>query len=160
MTRTRLSMVAAILTVAVVLSACGTQPADAALQPQSAPAFMPAIYADGAVWGTKGNSTLPAPNDRNEQSFDKLFKITNSNNPDGQLPVAEAGPTNPLYNGGRWWSQTVTWTAQGFADLGTVPVLTSYQEVLDQQALGHLTITPGDPGGAYPYFQCPLLPVK
>ena len=26
------------------------------------------------------------------QSFDKLFVITNSNNPDGQMPVAEAAP--------------------------------------------------------------------
>jgi hypothetical protein len=160
MRRLPFSMVAAILAVAIGLAACGTQLDDVTLQPQSAPAFMPRIYADGEVWGTKGNSTLPAPNDSNEQSFDKLFKITNRNNPAGQLPVSEAGPGNPLYNGGRWSAYTVQWTPAAFAELGTVPVLTSYDDVMQQQALGHLTITQGDPSGAYPYFQCPLLPVK
>lgn len=160
MRRLRLSVVVPALVLVIGLSACGNQLKDVALQPQSAPAFMPRIYADGEVWGTKGNSVLPAPNENNEQSFDKLFKITNSNNPAGQLPVSEAGPGNPRYNGGRWSTYTVEWTAEGFAAHGTVPVLKSYDDILLHQGLGHLTITPGDPSGAYPYFQCPLLPVK
>jgi hypothetical protein len=119
------------------------------------PDFSPQIYADGRAWGTKGLGDLPAPNANNLQSFDKLFKITNSNNPAGQLPVAEAGPGNPAYNGGRWNVQTVTWTQAGFDAHGIVPVLKSYDDVMLHYNLGHLTITPaGD------YFECPLLPVK
>jgi len=159
MVRLRLPYIAAMLALVAVLAAC-SQPNDAALTLQSAPAFIPKIWADGEVWGTKGNSTLPAPNDANAQSFDKLFKIVNSNNPAGQIPVAEAAPGNTLYNGGRWAAYTVEWTAAGFAAHGTVPVLTSYDDVMLHQSLGHLTVTPGNPDGSYPYFQCPLLPVK
>ena len=125
------------------------------------PNFMPALWGDGAVWGTKGTTTLPAPNDHNLQSFDKLLVITNSNNPQGQLPVAEAAPRNPDYSGGRWFTHTVEWTAAGFQDHGIVPVLSSYQQILVHQDLGHLIITPGSfPGGPPVYFQCPLLPAK
>ena len=125
----------------------------------SAPAFSPQIYADGQVWGTKGLSELPPPNDSNVQSFDKLFMITNSNNPAGQLPVSEAGPGNPAYNGGRWFAYTVMWTQAGFDAHGTVPVLKSYADVMLHYNLGHLTITPGAPSGPT-FFLCPLLPVK
>ena len=61
------------------------------------PNFMPSLYGDGEVWGTKGTTTLPAPNEHNRQSFDVLYVITNSNNPQGQLPVSEAAPGNPSY---------------------------------------------------------------
>jgi hypothetical protein len=117
------------------------------------PDFNPHLYADGEVWGTKAAAVLPAPNGNNADSFDKLFAITNG--VDGQLPVAEAAP-GPGYNGGRWATQTVVWN--------TDPVLlTSYADVVYHEAEGHLTITPGSPGGegAPPdYFECPLLPVK
>lgn len=125
------------------------------------PTFAPAIYADGEVWSTQAVTQLPAPNGRNNHSFDQLFVITNSNNPDGQLPVSEAGPGNPHYNGGRWLTKTVTWTQSGFDAHGTVPVLKSYDDVLLHQSLGHLTISDGSPEGGPPnYFLCPLLPVK
>lgn len=126
------------------------------------PNFSPAIYADGEVWGTKGLAVLPAPTDNNVQSFDKLFVITNSNNPDGQLPVSEAGPGNPDFNGGRWFTHTVEWTQSGFDDHGTVPVLTSYDDIMLHAGLGHLEITVGspDPASTPNYFECPLLPVK
>jgi len=125
------------------------------------PNFMPALYGDGQVWGSKGTTTLPAPNDRNLQSFDALYVVTNSNNPQGQLPVAEAAPGNRLYNGGRWFTHTVEWTAEGFMDHGIVPVLTSYEDLMVHESLGHLVITPGSfPGGPPVYFQCPMLPVK
>ena len=125
------------------------------------PNFMPALFGDGEMWGTKGTTTLPAPNDRNLQSFDTLFVITNSNNPQGQLPVAEAAPGNRYYNGGRWFTHTAEWTADGFMDHGIVPVLTSYEEVMAHAALGHIIITPGSFSGGPPvYFQCPLLPEK
>jgi hypothetical protein len=127
------------------------------------PNFGPALYGDGEVWGTKGAAALPAPNGKNDQSFDKLYVITNSNNPGDQFPVAEAAPGNPDFNGGRWFTHTVEWTAQGFADHGTVPVLKSYDDIMLHAGLGHLEITVGSPGGpgAPPdYFECPMLPVK
>ena len=84
-----------------------------------------------------------------------------SNNPDGQLPVAEAAPGNPDYNGGRWFTHTVEWMAGGFMDHGIVPVLTSEVDIEEHEHLGHLVITPGSfPDGPPVYFQCPLLPVK
>lgn len=125
------------------------------------PNFMPSVWGDGQVWGTKGTTTLPAPTPANRQSFDALYVVTNSNNPQGQLPVSEAAPGNPDYNGGRWFTHTVEWTEAGFLAHGTVPILKSLVDIRHHEALGHLVITPGSfPGGPAVYFQCPLLPVK
>ncbi|MEJ2651388.1 MAG: hypothetical protein P8173_06280 [Gammaproteobacteria bacterium] len=121
------------------------------------PSFMPALYGDGQVWGTKGTTPLPAPNENNVQSFDNLYVITNANDPNTvQLPVSEAAPGNPNYNGGRWSVQNVAWTASGFlAYGGYAPILTSEEEIKYNEGLGYLEITSGST-----YFQCPLLPVK
>jgi hypothetical protein len=125
------------------------------------PNFMPSLYGDGQVWGTKGTTTLPAPNEHNRQSFDALYVITNSNNPQGQLPVSEAAPGNPNYNGGRWFTHTVEWTEAGFQAHGIVPLLTSLEDIELYHSLGQLVITPGSfPDGPPVYFQCPMLPVK
>lgn len=125
------------------------------------PDFTPRVYGDGVAWGTKGTTNLPAPTENNRQSFDIFYVITNSNNPAGQLPVSEAAPGNPDYNGGRWFTHTVEWTADGFMDHGIVPVLTSEEELEFHESLGHLVVTAGSfPGGPPIYFQCPLLPVK
>ena len=125
------------------------------------PNFMPSLYGDGEVWGTKGTTTLPAPTPANRQSFDNLYVVTNSNNPQGQLPVSEAAPGNPEYNGGRWFTHTVEWTATGFQSHGIVPVLTSDEDIDLHESLGHLVVTPGSfPNGPPVYFQCPLLPTK
>ena len=133
----------------------------AAVADPGKPNFMPALWGDGKLWGTKGTTTLPAPNQHNRQSFDALYVVTNSNNPEGQLPVSEAAPGNPAYNGGRWFTHTVEWTAAGFMAHGIVPVLKSYADIQLHAGLGHLVITPGSfPGGPPVYFQCPLLPVK
>lgn len=148
---------ALILTV-IAISLIAVVPASAN---SGKPNFGPALYADGQTWGTKGVAGLPAPSGNNLVSFDKLFVIVNSNNPMGQLPVAEAAPGNPAYNGGRWYTQTVMWTADGFADHGTVPILTSYAEIMVHYNLGHLAIMAGSPAGGPPnFFECPLLPVK
>ena len=122
-----------------------------------APNFGPAIYADGEVWGTKGLSELPAPNGRNNQSFDKLFMFVNG--APGQMAVSEAAPGNPAYNGGRWSAQTVIWTAEGLAANNPLPVLKSYADIQFYYSLGHLAIAPGRPGDGADYFECPLLPV-
>ena len=125
------------------------------------PDFAPHIYADGEAWGTKVTTELPAPRGNNMQSYDKLYVITNSNNQDPQLPVGEAAPGNPMYNGGRWYTHTVEWTDAGFAHHGVVPILMSYDDIMLHYNLGHLTITPGSfPDGPPEFFSCPLLPVK
>lgn len=135
-----------VIGVIVVLALVVAVPAFAA-----GPSFMPAIYADGQVFSTKGLSPLPAPNGHNEQSFDKLYIFTNG--VEEQKPVSEAGPGNPDFNGGRWWAQTVTWN-----DAGDAVLLTSYDDILEH--LDELTITTGHPAGGPTYFLCPLLPVK
>jgi hypothetical protein len=109
------------------------------------PTFEPAIYADGVAWGTKGTTTLPAPNGHNDQSFDGLFVI--SDGVKGQLPVSEAGPKNPAYNGGRWSAYSVTWEATA-----TKVLVTSYAQLMDLADSGAVTIE-----SAHSYFQCPLL---
>lgn len=106
------------------------------------PNFGPAIYADGQLFGTKGNAELPAPNGHNDQSFDKLFHIQGQDE-----AVAEAAPGNPAYNGGRWDAYMVTWNV-------TPVLVTSYDQLMALEAAGDVTITSEDH-----YFQCPLLPV-
>lgn len=123
-----------------------------------APDFGPALFGDGQVWGTKATTALPPPNGRNVRSFDKLFVIVNG--PEGQLPVSEAAPGNPAYNGGRWFTHTAMWTAEGMAAHDPLPILTSYADIQLHRDLGHLAIAPGSPGAAPPpYFDCPLLPM-
>ena len=119
------------------------------------PNFAPALYGDGELWGTKFTTVLPAPNKNNTQSFDKLFVIVNG--APGQLPVSEAAPGNPDYNGGRWFTHTVMWSL----DEDERTVLTSYDDVMYHYGLEHLSIAPGSfMGGPPDYFQCPMLPVK
>jgi hypothetical protein len=106
----------------------------------------PAIFADGKAWATKGLANLPPPNEHNHQSFDKLFVFTNG--AEGQLPVAEAAPRNPAYNGGRWNLQLVTWMADPV-------VVRSYAQLDSLNADGYVVISSGNS-----YFECPLLPLK
>ena len=121
----------------------------------AAPNFMPAIWGDGQLWGTKGTTSLPAPTENNLQSFDQLFIV--ANNPDvAQLPVSEAAPGNPHYNGGRWATRMVTWNDAAFAEFNPVPLLTSYEDIMYYKEAGYLEIF----YGSAQYFQCPLLPVK
>ncbi len=94
------------LLAALLLAALVIAPVPALANPGQ-PSFSERVYGDGVAWGTKGTTSLPAPNAHNVQSFDKLFVITNG--VDGQLPVAEAAPGNVNYNGGRWFTHTVTW---------------------------------------------------
>jgi hypothetical protein len=144
--------------------ALGASPAAA-----SKPDFSPRIWGDGEQWGTKVTGTIPEPN--NKDSLDKFFVVTNpvtGNLPDGTMPVSEAAPRNPMYNGGRWYTHTVAWTETGIEAHGeTPPLLTRYGPADDPESiafhyeLDHLTITEGPPeGGPPPFFSCPLLPVK
>jgi hypothetical protein len=125
------------------------------------PDFCPHIWADGESWGTKVTTVLPEPKGNNMHSFDNLYVVTNSNNPLGQMPIGEAAPGNTDYNGGRWATQTVMWTSEGFAYHGIVPVLMSDDDIYHHESLGHLIVIDGPPAGGPPaYFSCPLLPVK
>ena len=144
-------------TITLIVSSMLLTMAGMASADPGAPNFSAAIYGDGEVWGTKGTTSLPAPNAHNVQSFDNLYQISNANNPHGvQLPVSEAAPGNPKYNGGRWSVQIVTWTEAGFlAHGGYAPILTSEEDILYNAQAGYLDIET-----AHIYFQCPLLPVK
>ena len=132
---------------ALFILACGF-----AFAGPGAPDFGPNVYADGIAWATKGTTELPAPNENTIQSYDILYVITNG--AEGQLPVSDAGPRNPYYNGGRWFTHTVEWT------IVAPTVLKSYEDIMTHYDAGHLDIWPGSPGGPPDYFQCPLLPVK
>lgn len=146
----------------IVLTLCVTcllAIAGNALADKGKPNFTPSIYADGVAWGTKTTTLLPPPNSHNLQSFDILYVIVNG--ADGQLPVSDAGPGNPFYNGGRWFTHTAVWTEAGMMAHDPLPVLRSYEDIMIHYDLGHLDIYPGSPEGGPPeYFQCPLLPVK
>ena len=112
-----------------------------------APNFGEAIYADGAAYGTKGLNPLPPPNGHNDQSFDGLYTF-GGDAATGQLPVAEAAPGNPAYNGGRWSTHSVSWHVE--------PVLvTSYAQLMALEQAGDVEIV-----ATNNYFLCPLLPVK
>jgi hypothetical protein len=132
------------------------------------PDFSARIWGDGEQWGTKVTGLIEHPNER---SLDEFFVITNpvtGELPAGTLPVSEAAPGNPAYNGGRWFTHTVAWTEAGIEAHGsTPPLLTRYgpaddpESILFHENLGHLEITEGGPDGGPPdYFRCPMLPVK
>ncbi|MFB6172488.1 MAG: hypothetical protein ABEJ23_08125 [Haloarculaceae archaeon] len=133
----------------------------------AAPDFSPRVWGDGEQWGTKVTGTISNPN---EQSLDKLFVVTNPVTgalPSGTLPVSEAAPGNPAYNGGRWWTHVAAWTEAGIGAHGSPPpLLTRYgpaddpESILFHEALDHVTVSEGPPAGGPPaYFRCPLLPV-
>ena len=117
-----------------------------------APNFSPAVYADGRAFGTKGTTSLPAPNAHNAQSYDALINEFDFHGEPvaGQLGVAEAAPGNPNYNGGRWIAYKAIWASDV-----TPTLLTSWAQVEMEVQLGNLTLVLKDD-----YFQCPLLPVK
>jgi hypothetical protein len=141
------------LTMVLVLSLVLALPAYA-----EAPNFSPAIFADGVAWGTKGLSDLPPATEDTLQSFDLLFGFTNG--VDGQMAVAEAGPGNPLYNGGRWYAHTATWTDAAIAYYQALnqplPLVTSYTQLMDYVNAGEI-VTAVNVG--HTFFLCPLLPV-
>jgi len=138
----RRQFVAASLLVALVLAG--------GFAVAAGPTFEPGISGDGHPWSTQGVTVLPAPNEHNRQSFDKLFVVTNSSAPGGQRPVSETAPRNPHHNGSRWFTHTVDWTEKGFLAHGLVPVLKSYDDILLHEGLGHLTITRGSFDGGPP----------
>jgi len=117
-----------------------------------------AIWAHGELYDTVVTPTsFVAPPAR---STDIIYSFMMSGL-SGQRSVAEAAPGDPDFNGGRWNVQVATFTPQGVlahdADGdGMVDFeLTTAEDVLEHEALGHLVIN-----AANFYFECPLLPSR
>lgn len=111
------------------------------------------IWANGKIYDTVvSGSTFKSPP---AHSVDLFFNFGMSGLT-GQRPVSDAAPGDKEYNGGRWWVQLVIFTDQGKAALGAggaiISELTSADEILDQEAMGNLTIMPTNN-----YFSCPLV---
>lgn len=113
------------------------------------PNFEAGFWGDDSRWGTKVNDTLPEP--RNKDSLDRLFFVRHD---DQVVPLAEAAPGNPDYNGGRWWSHTVTVEDESAIDFP----ITSNDELRNLPD-GAVTITPGEENHPT-FFSCPLVPFK
>ena len=130
-----------ILGIAVLMAVATAAPAFAA-PPESGPITPDFIYADGELYGTILQGSLPY-NGKNK-SFDQLFIVP------GQQPVAEAAPGKG-YNGGRWLPTPVDKTL-------TFPaghMITSAAELAYAESMGWVTIGAPNTGAA---FLCPLIP--
>ena len=115
-----------ILGIAVLMAVATAAPAFAA-PPESGPITPDFIYADGELYGTILQGSLPY-NGKNK-SFDQLFIVP------GQQPVAEAAPGKG-YNGGRWLPTPVDKTL-------TFPaghMITSAAELAYAESMGWVTI--------------------
>lgn len=117
-----------------------------------------AIWAHGEIYGTVATPTsfnLPPV-----QSTDTIYSFMMSGLT-GQRSVSESAPGDRNYNGGRWSVKVVFFTDQGklihdHDNDGAVNFeLTSSEQVLEHEALGHLTIM-----DTSIYFECPLLKSK
>jgi len=117
-----------------------------------------AIWANGTIYGTVATPTsfnLPPV-----QSTDTIYSFMMSGLT-GQRSVSESSPGDRNYNGGRWSVKAVFFTEQGKAihdpdhDGAVNFELTSAEQVLEHEALGHLTIM-----DTSIYFECPLVKSK
>jgi hypothetical protein len=115
-----------------------------------------AIWADGELYDTIITpATFVSPP---AHSTDMIYSFMMSGL-EGQRGVAESAPGDRDYNGGRWDVQMVTFTEIGKAvhdpdGDGMVNFeLTSAEQVLAHEGLGHIIINDADF-----YFECPLLP--
>jgi hypothetical protein len=127
------------------------------LQMFAAPAaqFEAAVWVDGELYDVNQTSAFfKSPPAKSTDVIFAFFDLTL-----GQRSVAEAGPGDSDYNGGRWQVMAVNFTAEGLAIVdpdgdGAVNVeLMSAEEVLAYAAAGYVTIV--DTGIR---FECPLRP--
>jgi hypothetical protein len=115
-----------------------------------------AIWANGQLYGTVVTPT--SFKNPPQRSTDIIYSFA-MNELQGQRSVSEAAPGDRDYNGGRWSVHFAFFTALGETvhdadDDGVVDFeLTSAEEVLAHEALGHIEIVK-----ANFYFVCPLLP--
>lgn len=99
------------------------------------------VYANDVVWASFDAADFkPGP----VQSLDKIYVLVG----EGFIPVGEASPGDPDYNGGRWEVHMVTFT-------GMDPTqFTNDEDLLAHAAMGHLSIS-----SPVRYFECPLVPL-
>lgn len=115
-----------------------------------------AIWSHGELYGTVGTPAVFT--DPPEHTTDTLYNFGMSGL-EGQRAISAAAPGDRDFNGGRWSVVLVTFTDQGKAvhdpdGDGMVNFeLTSEEDVLNHEALGHLILTDTDV-----YFECPMLP--
>lgn len=115
-----------------------------------------AIWSHGELYGTVGTPAVFM--DPPEHTTDTLYNFGMSGL-EGQRAISVAAPGDRDFNGGRWSVVLVTFTDQGKAvhdpdGDGMVNFeLTSEEDVLNHEALGHLILTDTDV-----YFECPMLP--
>ncbi len=97
------------------------------------------VYANDRLWASFDATDLkPGP----AHSMDLIFVFPGTS----LIPVGEASPGDPDYNGGRWDVRAVTFT-------GIAPEqFTNDDEVWFHYGLGHLAIS-----GNLRYFECPLI---
>lgn len=114
------------------------------------------IWANGNIYDTivTPAAFIAPPN----HSVDALYDFSMSGL-QGQRLVSDSAPGDGSYNGGRWSVKKVIFTAAGLlhhdADFDGLAdfELTSEEEILAHETLGHLTIM-----DTTTYFECPLLP--
>lgn len=97
------------------------------------------VYANDRLWASFDATDLkPGP----AQSMDLIFVFPDTN----LIPVGEASPGDPDYNGGRWMVRAVSFT-------GMAPEqFTNDEQVWFHYGLGHLSIS-----GVLRTFECPLI---
>ncbi|HEV8595814.1 MAG TPA: hypothetical protein VGR51_09820 [Thermoplasmata archaeon] len=123
--------VVALATVFFGSTATGATPPNAGLR----------VYANDRLWASFDATDLkPGP----AKSMDLIFVFPGTS----LMPVAEASPGDPDYNGGRWEVHAVTFT-------GIAPEqFTNDEQVWFHYGLGHLSIS-----GVLRTFECPLIPL-
>lgn len=107
----------------------------------------PAIWANGVLYGTVATPTELPLNEGNALSFDKIYTFPTLSS---QHSIAEVGPGDPGFNGGRWMVFEVRF------DPGAEPSseLMSYTDL--QAYLGTLSADQFEITGPVRYFVCPL----
>ena len=99
------------------------------------------VYADDRLWASIGLGDFKGGP---EQSFDKIYVFPGTD----LVPLADAGPGNPDYSGGRWEVHAVTFT-------GASPTqFTNDEDLWAAASMGHVSVS-----GVVKYFECPLLPL-
>jgi hypothetical protein len=109
---------------------------------------MPVIWANGDLFGTVAVAgDLPAPTEANSHSYDAIYTFPGLAT---QRSIAEAGPGDPGFNGGRWMVYQVSFT--GGAPSQELTSLDELQPYIDS---GQAQVS-----GPVRYFVCTLIKAK
>jgi hypothetical protein len=116
----------------------------------------PAFYVDGQLYRTVGTPTDFSNTGAPAHSFDTLYAI------EGQAKVAEAGPGQPGFDGGRWMVRPVMFNSSYEATVATHDTngsgnLDSNEEV--EAALADSSPSGVTLGDVVRYLECPVIKV-